>query len=389
MSLSTPLAWKNLTHDRRRLVLATAGIAFAVMLMFQQRGFRHALFDSTVEVVRVLDADLILFNPTRFALSNEVRFPREAIDVATSNRQIASVIPLYIENLTARLRVEGGRARPIRVLAWDLSRPILRDEERQIIPQLTKLTRPGTALMDRLSHKTFGFDLSPTAPAVQVGELAKKEIEIVGLFRLGTDFAHEGNLIMSLDNFANYFGYRNPDPRAVVDLGIVKVAPGENPNKVAPLLEKQLGSQIRVMTKQAFIDHEIGFWSRSTPIGIIFTIGAMMGFAVGVIICYQILANDITEHLSEFATLRAMGYRDGYFIGLVVRQSIYLSLFGFLPGLMVSWLLFWFNSNMTGLLMRLTWDRILSIFALTILMCVVSGLLALRKLLAADPASLF
>jgi putative ABC transport system permease protein len=389
MTLRTPLAWKNLTHDRRRLVLATAGIAFAVMLMFQQRGFRHALFDSTVEVVRVLDADLILFNPTRFALSNEVRFPREAIDVAASNQQVASVIPLYIENLTARLRVEGGRARPIRVLAWDLSKPILLDEEGQIIPQLSKLARPGTALMDRLSQKTFGFDLSVTAPEVQVGELAKMKIEIVGLFRLGTDFAHEGNLIMSLDNFTNYFGYRNPDPRAIVDLGVVKVAPGENPQQVAQLLEKQLGSQVQVMTKQSFIDREIGFWSRSTPIGIIFTIGAMMGFAVGVIICYQILANDITEHLGEFATLKAMGYRDRYFIGLVVRQSIYLSLFGFLPGLIASAILFWFNSNMTGLLMRLTWDRILSIFVLTILMCVVSGLLALRKLMAADPASLF
>ncbi|MEQ1903683.1 MAG: ABC transporter permease DevC [Pirellulaceae bacterium] len=389
MSLRTPLAWKNLTHDRRRLVLATAGIAFAVMLMFQQRGFRHALFDSTVEIVRVLDADLILFNPTRFALSNEARFPREAIDVATSNHQIASVIPLYIENLSARLRVEGGRARPIRVLAWDMNKPILLDEECQIIPQLFKLARPGTALMDRLSQKTFGFDLSKTAPDVQVGELANKKIEIVGLFRLGTDFAHEGNLIMSLDNFTNYFGYRNPDPRAIVDLGVVKVSPGENPQEVAQLLEKQLGSQVRVMTKQAFIDREIGFWSRSTPIGIIFTIGAMMGFAVGVIICYQILANDITEHLGEFATLKAMGYRDRYFIGLVVRQSIYLSLFGFLPGLIASWILFWFNSNMTGLLTRLTWDRILSIFVLTILMCVVSGLLALRKLMAADPASLF
>jgi putative ABC transport system permease protein len=39
--------------------------------------------------------------------------------------------------------------------------------------------------------------------------------------------------------------------------------------------------------------------------------------------------------------------------------------------------------------MILTWERALLILVLTILMCIVSGLLALRKLILADPASLF
>jgi putative ABC transport system permease protein len=114
-----------------------------------------------------------------------------------------------------------------------------------------------------------------------------------------------------------------------------------------------------------------------------------MGFVVGVIICYQILANDITEHMSELATLKAMGYGNGYFFGLVLKQAIYLSLLGFLPGLFCSWLLFQVNSSFTGLLMNLSWDRALFILGLTMIMCVFSGFLALRKLLAADPASLF
>ena len=170
---------------------------------------------------------------------------------------------------------------------------------------------------------------------------------------------------------------------------MVKVAANQPADSVAIELQEKLGEGVVVLTKQQFVQKEIDFWARNTPIGVIFAIGAVMGFVVGVIICYQILANDITEHLGEFATLKAMGYGNSYFFGLVIKQAVYLSLLGFLPGLICAWLLFRINVSFTGLLMQLSWDRVLFIFALTLVMCVVSGLLALRKLLAADPASLF
>ncbi len=115
----------------------------------------------------------------------------------------------------------------------------------------------------------------------------------------------------------------------------------------------------------------------------------IMGFVVGILICYQVLYNDIADHMAEFATLMAMGYSRGYFVGVVVREAIYLALFGFLPGLCISWLLFQGITGWTGLTMTLSlWDIGLTL-AFTVVMCVVSGLLAVRKLLAADPASLF
>ncbi len=61
-----------------------------------------------------------------------------------------------------------------------------------------------------------------------------------------------------------------------------------------------------------------------------------MGFIVGVIICYQVIYSDIADHMPEFATLKAMGYPNRYFIGLVLQMSLYLSLIGYLPGLLVS-----------------------------------------------------
>ena len=138
-----------------------------------------------------------------------------------------------------------------------------------------------------------------------------------------------------------------------------------------------------------WLDREIDFWNRQTPIGMIFFVGSMMGFAVGVIICYQILFTSIHDSMSEFATLKAMGYPNRYFVGLVIRQSIYLSLTGFIPALIFSYGMFRLIEIFVGLPMLLTLPRIGLVLALTVLMCLISGLLALRKLINADPASLF
>jgi putative ABC transport system permease protein len=387
--MATPLAWKNLVHDPRRLSVALGGIAFAVMLMFQQRGFQNALFDSTVEIVHELNCDIVLVNPARFALTNEIRFPKELLNLARSQPGVAWAEPFYIENLQARLRREGQRARPIRVWGFDIDHPILLDRDQEIHPQLKQLERTGTALIDRLSKSNYGFLLSDAATFPQLGELNGKKIELVGLFRSGRDFANDGNLLMSTDSFASYFPRRQPTPLSMVDLGLIKVQRDHPVAGVLTDLKTRLASEVLVLTRQQFIDKEVNFWARNTPIGIIFTIGTVMGFAVGVIICYQILANDIGEHLGEFATLKAMGYPNAYFLGLVIRQAIYLGLLGFIPGLFCSWLLFLVNSNITGLLMHLTPGRVAMVLIATLTMCILSGILALRKLMAADPASLF
>jgi len=62
---------------------------------------------------------------------------------------------------------------------------------------------------------------------------------------------------------------------------------------------------VNVMTKQQFLDKEFAFWNTATPIGYIFALGTVMGFIVGMIICYQILFSDISDHMREFATLKA------------------------------------------------------------------------------------
>lgn len=384
-----PLAWRNLTHDPRRLAIATSGIAFAVMLMFQQRGFNHALFDSTVELVKHVDADLIVYGGARFSLSSELRFPRSVLDTARSSPFIRSAEPIYLENVAAALRVPGGPSRPIRVIAFDLDKPVYLDPRGEIAAQRDRLSQPNTALIDSFSKRNFGVDLDSDFAQPQTVELANRALHVVGKFTLGRDFANDGNLMISLDNFVKYFPYRLPSPTEVVDLGAIRCQPGADLSQAKADLIARLPTEVSVLTRDEYIDREVHFWAKNTPIGIIFAIGSVMGFVVGVIICYQVLANDIADHMAEFATLKAMGYAARYFFQVVIGQAVYLSLFGYAIGFGLSLILFRIIQSATGLLMNMTWDRALFIFALTVLMCVVSGLLALRKLLIADPATLF
>jgi putative ABC transport system permease protein len=154
-------------------------------------------------------------------------------------------------------------------------------------------------------------------------------------------------------------------------------------------LRQLLPIDVKVMTKDQFVQAEQDFWSVSTPIGYVFSFGVVLGFLVGVIICYQILYADIADHLREYATLKAMGYRGLFFTGVVLEEALLLSLFGFLPALILSEVLYRALGSLTGLLLQLTPGRAASVLGLTMAMCVVSGLLTIRKVLAADPAELF
>ena len=254
-----------------------------------------------------------------------------------------------------------------------------------------RLREPGVALLDEASRSQYGLPTRMDQLSTREVELAGRRLHFVGTFYLGVDFTNDGNLIMDAENFARYFPDRGEgsDPLSVVDLGLVQLSPNSAVEEVQKRLQQRLPDDVRVETKDQFIAREKHFWRKSTPVGYIFFIGALVGFLVGVIICYQIIYADIADHIPEFATLKAMGYRHPYFFGLVLAQSIYLSLFGFVPGFLASVGIYQLLAHVTGLTMQMKLATALEVFAATVGMCLLSGLLAVRRLLTADPAELF
>jgi putative ABC transport system permease protein len=389
MSLRVSLAWQNLTHNRRRLAVALGGISFAVILMFMETGFENALLDSTVQVIRDLDADLIIASKAEYSLTAGQAFNRRRLVQARPVPGVAAVSPLYIESFVADFKPPRGKRHPIRVLALEPRDPIFLSPE--IGAHAAALAERNTALFDVKGKPAYGIVDAATRSTMPEGiELSGQALRLVGTFALGTDFANDGNLVMSAANFARYF----PDPAGgdrldAVTLGVVRMEPGADARQVLPQLQAALPDDVAVYSKDDFIARELAFWRASTPIGYIFTVGTIMGFVVGVVICYQIIYADVAGHLREFATLKAMGYPHRYFVGVVLRQSLYLSVLGFIPGLLASLALYHILASSTGLLLILNFQRAAIVLLLTLAMCATSGALATRKLWSADPAELF
>jgi len=388
--MRTPLAWLNTTSSFPKLLLASSGIGFAVILMFMQIGFLNGLFDSTVQILRLLDADLVIMSPARYTVPSEQRFSYGLLQRARAVPHVQSAHPLYIDRSMSEVRVIGNVSRSIRAIGVPLDGDVFIDPAMNV--KCRMLNEVNFALIDRKSKEKYGFEkYNLQKLRNQEAELSGKQVEMRDWVEIGTDFVYDGSLVLSDRGVEYFFPFRNglKPPLAAVDLGLVKLSGDANKASVQEALQDTLGGAVQVYDREVLIKREIAFWATNTPIGIIFTIGTVMGLFVGVIICYQILFTDIHDHLAEFATLKAMGYGPYYFLRFVMLQSFYLSVFGFLPGLLISWLLYVWLADLTGLVMILTSQRVLLVFCLTFLMCTISGALAVRKLWAADPATLF
>jgi putative ABC transport system permease protein len=125
------------------------------------------------------------------------------------------------------------------------------------------------------------------------------------------------------------------------------------------------------------------------PVGLVFGFGVVIGILVGIIIVYQVLSTDVAEHLKEYATFKAIGYSQRFFLGIVFEEALILAILGFVPGLLVSFLLYIVVAAVTGLPLAMTVARAVFVLVGTLGMCALSGTLATRKLARANPADLF
>ena len=211
-------------------------------------------------------------------------------------------------------------------------------------------------------------------------------MHVVGTFYLGADFKNDGTAIVSNDTFRGLYPYYED----LVDVGIIRLKPVADPVAVEKSILESLPHDIQVETRS---DYEkmgnCAFWSRMTPTGFVFSLGLVVGFVIGVMICYQILYNEINDHLPQFATLKAIGFQDAYLISIVFKEAILLAILGLIPGIVASGLFYAIMKEVSGLQMELTVLRVLFITLLTIVMCIVSGMLAIVRILKADPAEMF
>ncbi|QMS86817.1 FtsX-like permease family protein [Nostoc edaphicum CCNP1411] len=381
----TPLAWRQMSRQKTRLLVAIAGIAFADFLMFFQLGVRDALFDSQVTPYTTLKGDLFLVNKLSDNLQSIKSFSRNKLYKIAGVNGVKSLATLYVSQASWR-NPENRASRQIFVYGIDPNQPAF--DLPELDGQLNKLKLLNRALFDRAGLVPQLGDvpslLKKQNPlSVQANDY---KIQIVGLFKLGSSFSADGNLIVSDSTFLRLFPQRRSNE---IDLGIVDVEPNASIEQIQADLRAKLPDDLLVLNLAEFTARESAYWSTGSSIGPTFNLGVAIGFLVGAVIVYQILYTDVSDHLPEYATLKAMGYSDRYLIGVIAQEAFTLALLGFLPGFLLSSGFYIFFQSVTFLPTTMKLARAVTVLVLTFVMCLGAGAIAMQKLRAADPADIF
>jgi putative ABC transport system permease protein len=378
------LAWQQLQHEPRKLLAGVASVVFAVVLMFMQFGFRDAMYDSATAVQRRMSGDLFLVHRESQTLWRMMPFSRRRIFQALAVPEVAQTSYLYA-SLVDWKNPWTGRNRPALLFGIDPTVGLL--DLPGIPEQLDVIKDEDSVLFDAHSSLEFG----PVAAVLRAGRVLSAEVNnrrlaVRGLFRLGASFAADGNIATSHQNFLRIVPSRTASQ---IDVGILVLRAGADRTLVQAAVQRVLPEDVRVVTRDELIRLEYDFWENATGIGFIFTLGALMGFVVGITIVYQILYTEIANHLSHYAMLMAIGYSHRFLLGIVGGAALIVGMLGYIPGVIVSAALYRLTEGSTFVPLRLDVYKLSLVLALTLTMCFIAGAFALRKLREADPADLF
>lgn len=385
----TPLGWKQLTHAKGRFAIAAAGVAFAVLLIFMQLGFMNMLFDSAVMIHRRLNADIVLVSSTARDFANPGTFPRSRLLQALGVPGVADAEALYVTSREWIKQSEIDRGERGQMLMLGVRPDFNAFLDPEISANQHLLVETGTALFDRKTRGNF----IPFIKAIEHGErpqteLGGRTVTLVGTMQIGSSFGTEGVLIVSDQTFFEFAINRVP---ATPSVGLVHVAAGHDVAKVASAIRARFGAydDTRVMTMPNFIEHSKGRMRRDSAISFVFTFGTIIGMIVGIVIVLEILSADVHDHLAEYATFKAMGFTNRALLGVVFEQSLILSIAGFVPGLLVSLGLYAVVRSALTMPIGMTAERLVTVFVLAVVMCMISGAIATRRVRNTDPADVF
>ncbi|HEY1796092.1 MAG TPA: FtsX-like permease family protein [Stellaceae bacterium] len=382
---AVPLAWRNLVANKRRLLRSSAGIAFATLLMMVQLGFEQGFFDASLSLVRAIDGDLVVTSAYKYRFGTRDPFAHGFLDPVRSVPGVASAAPLYADwQDFFWTSPSDGKPYLVRVLAFDPAGPTVLS-----IPGLTalqsRLDSDDAVLVDDRARDFLGMDTNAGS-----SQINGQGVRIAGRFSLGPDFMSDGTAIMGDRLFAKLLpGNRDSAANLPIEAIVVKVAAGSTVPAVQNALKAKLPDTIDVMTKAGIVEFERKFQAELSSAGPIFWLGAIVGFVVGMLISYQVIYNDLSDQLAQYATLKAMGYKTSYLVRSVLAQAALSGLAGYVP----AWLLCLVVYRVIGVFALLPLHMNLRLTALTLGltmgMCLIAAMLAVRRVVSADPAEIF
>ena len=382
------IARKNLLQDIPRFLVAQAGIMFAVSLVTIQTGLQRGFASSSSVLIDKSQADIWVASEKMVHLELTLPLPFERVSQA---QKVAGVDRAEAFIFDGRLwRDKNDNLGSVTIIGsdpdgklfspWNITKGSVKD-----------LKQPFSIFVDESALE--GLNLKGMGDSGKIGNLKAR---VVGLTQ-GTKSLVLGDFaFMSLEN-ANT--YENPladatsTPKALsaqdsITFVLVRAKPGEN----LPSLKKRLEAALpktRAYTREEMSLQTQHYWQERSGIGFILGLGAVVGVVVGVVIVGQILYSSASDHIKEFGTLKAMGASDWIIYSVIVEQALWMAILGYIPGIALCLGVAAWTAATQSIVILITPVSAVTVFGITVVMCVGSAIFAIQKVTRVDPAIVF
>lgn len=365
------------------MLAAIAGVAFANVLVFVQLGILGALSGTIGFSYNPVNADILVSSSDANTLTDGSPVNRRLLWKILAVPGVKTVSPFYLGKADWKLPNDTTASLTIYALPREaevFAGPLLRNT-------FDAIMIPGSVLIDRRTRGLGEHTVKTLLAKKENIELMGTSLSIAGAFELGGGFTADGAVITSEHTFLSLFPNRSAGTPSHL---LVNVLNEKQIPSVVKLLQDQLSAEpVKVRSMAHAQAADLDYQTTQRPIGVIFGFGVFIGILVGLVIVFQVLSTDVADHLREYATFKAMGYRHSFFLSIVFEEAIILAVLGFVPGVIIAMLIYHAISNATGLPLAMELSRASIVFVGTIAACTISGALATRRLKSADPAELF
>ena len=378
-----PIGWLQLTHSRTRFAAALAGVAFANVLVFVQLGIMNSMGAATLRPYAFFQPDVMISAADANSMTDGGNVARQWLLQAMADPDVADGIGLFIANVPWD---RGDKDISLTTFGVDPAKSAFLSAE--IAGDLSLLQVQDAAILDRLARGLGKEEAAAIRPQSRLAfETQGRTITAYATFAGGGGFGGDGYMLVSDQTFLSMFPARSS---AAPDHILLTLRPGANPEAVIARLKTLISDpSLRIRNYAQAAEDDLRYQQTKRPTGIIFGFGVLIGVLVGLVIVYQVLSTDVSDHLREYATFKAMGYGPRFFLGVVFEEALVLGILGFIPGLIVGTTILTIMGAITTLPLAMTPTMAISVFLGTIVFSALSGAIATRRLAAADPADLF
>ena len=369
------LAYRNLFHDRVRLIVTLVGILFSIVLVAVQLGLYLGARKMIIGMIENADAELWItaYGAKSFEEAGSLE-GRERY-IALSVPGVASVEPL-IAAFNEWRKPDGGATLSV-VVGTDMPEGGLKPWN-MIEGEARDLFQPDGVIVDSTYLANLGVKgVGDTA------QIDSSRVRIIGLTEGIRSFTTAPYVFMPLSRARSVLGLSGNQTTFL----LVKLTPGVDVAGVQRAVAERLPG-VEVLTTDTFRQRSLAHWLFSTGAGVALIGGALLGILVGTVIVAQTLYSSTKDHLNEFATLRALGSSAGYIHRVILLQAALSAALGYALGMAIALGVIEASKN-TALPIIMTPGLAVGLLVLTIFMCAISALAAIMKVTRIDPAMVF